>query len=128
MISADGIALNKFINAAGGPKIANSILLTFGTDPNSLISSKNVIHAMQQEKLETTGYAVYAYASIEIIAKAIENANSTDGEILAHWLHHHEVDTVLGKKSWDTSGNINDGTFKVYTWKEASNLELVASQ
>lgn len=117
LISADGIALNKFVSAVGGPRMANSVLMTFVQDPNTLVSSKTVIHNMQQQHLETTGYALYAYATVQSIAKAIESTNNTNGASLANWLHHHEVDTVLGKKSWDTNGDIINAEFKIYMWQ-----------
>ena len=106
IITADGVALNKFVQQVGGPQAASSVLMTFTDNPSDIISSRMVIHAMQTNNLETTGYALYTYAAVQVIAKAIDSANTTDGVTLANWLHQHEVDTVLGIKSWDTSGNI----------------------
>lgn len=115
IITADGIALNRFINQVGGPHTASSVLMTFGDNPANIVSSQTVINRMQANHLETTGYALYAYAAVETIAKAVEGADTTDGLLLANWLHQHEVDTVLGKKSWDTNGNINNAKFKIYS-------------
>lgn len=124
-ISADGIALQKFVQSAGGSRFAESVLMTFTTNPSSLLSSKTVIHEMQQKHLETTGYSLYAYAAVQVIAQAVEHVNNTDGKNLANWLHHHEVDTVLGKKSWDTNGDIIEANFNIYTWHGESELEIV---
>lgn len=122
LISADGITLHKFLAAVDSPDIASSILMTFATDPHGLISSRNTITNMQQQKLETTGYALYTYAAVQVIAKAIENTNNTDGTKLAAWLHQHEVDTVLGKISWDSNGDISQSEFKVYAWQKDASL------
>jgi len=126
LISGDAIALNKFVNSAGGPRAVQSIMMTFGTEPKNLVSSQAVIHAMKQHNLETTGYSLYAYAAVQVIAKAIDATNSTDGKVLANWLHHNEVETVLGKKAWDTNGDIADSTFKIYTWGGEHHNELIA--
>lgn len=115
-ITGDGIALQKFILTVDNPRIANSVLMTFTTDAQSLISGKNATHKMQQKHLETTGYALYAYATVQVIANAVEHTNQTEGTILADYLHQHVVDTVLGKQSWDTNGDIIATDFKIYTW------------
>lgn len=125
VITADGCAINKFITQAGGSHIAASVLMTFADNPSNIVSSQKVINRMQANHLETTGYALYAYAAVQIISKAIDSANTTDGETLANWLHQHEVDTVLGKKSWDTSGNINDSKFKMYTMRGDNTLSAL---
>lgn len=126
LVSADAIALNQFVSAAGGASVASSVLMTSAREPKGLISSKAVIHAMQQKHLETNSYSLYTYAAVQVLAKAIESVNNTDGAILASWLHQHEVDTVLGKKSWDTNGDIINSEFKMYAWQGKKNLEIVA--
>lgn len=125
LISADGAAINKFISTVGGAAQANSILLTFGDNPKDLISSKTIIQKMHKNHLETTGYALYAYATVQALSRAIDSANTTDNVTLANWLHQHEVDTVLGKKSWDTCGNIMSSKFNVYTINGENNLTVV---
>lgn len=123
LVTADGVALNKFINNVGSPKIAGSVLMTFADNPRKIISSQALINKMQSNNLETTGYALYAYAAVEVIAQAIDNTNTTDGRTLANWLHQHEVNTVLGKKSWATNGDIINSQFKIYTLTAENHLE-----
>ncbi len=125
LITADGIAINKFISTVGNQQLASAVLFTFPQDPNSLISSQMVINHMQQQKLETTGYALYAYASVQVLARAIDATNTTDGKTLASWLHQHQVDTILGNKSWDTSGNVIDPQFHVYALRAENKLEQI---
>ncbi|HSX19811.1 MAG TPA: branched-chain amino acid ABC transporter substrate-binding protein [Gammaproteobacteria bacterium] len=122
LITADGVALNKFSNQVGSKEAARAVLMTFGDNPSSFVSSRAVINNMQERNLETTGYALYAYAAVQVIVKAIEVTNSTEGHILANWLHQHEVDTVLGKKSWDTNGNVNNCKFRMYTMQSDNKL------
>lgn len=122
LITADAAAINKLITNVGNPKVANSILMTFADNPHSLVSSKTVISAMQKNHLETTGYALYAYATVQVIAKAIDSTNTTDSHTLANWLHHNEVETVLGKKSWATNGDINNSQFRVYALQAQNKL------
>lgn len=125
LISSDSIALKQYVTATNGHKVAGATLFTFGVDPHTLVSSKKVIHAMQRKHLETNGYALYAYAAVQVISKTIEETNSTDGKILANYLHHNEIETVLGKKSWDTNGDISDANFNIYAWNNHSELTLI---
>lgn len=125
IITADGVALNKFVQLVGGPQVASSVMMTFSDNPSNFVSSRTVINAMQENNLETTGYALYTYAAVQVIAKAIDSVNTTDGVTLANWLHQHEVDTVLGKKSWDTSGNIINTKFKMYSMRGENNLTAI---
>lgn len=122
LITADGVAINKLITSVGNQQVARSILMTFADNPNQLVSSKAVINAMHKNKLETTGYALYAYASVQVIARAIDKTNTTDGRTLANWLHHHEVETILGMKSWATNGDIINSHFKIHTLQSENNL------
>lgn len=117
LISADAIALEQFAAELNSTESANNVMLTFATDPNQLVSSRNLLQAMQENNFSTTGYALYAYASVQVIASAMQNTNKLEGKDLANWLHHHPVDTVLGKKSWDTNGDITDHEFKMYAWQ-----------
>lgn len=123
LITADGIALNKFISNVGSPKIAGSVLMTFADNPRNIISSQALINKMHSNNLETTGYALYAYAAVEVIAHAIDSTNTTDGRTLSNWLHQHEVNTVLGKKSWATNGDIINSQFKICSLIAENHLE-----
>ncbi len=125
LITADGVAINKFLQSVGGSAVARSVLMTFAENPSNLISSQTLIHAMHAQKLETTGYVLYAYAAVQVITKAIAATNTTDGRTVANWLHQHEVDTVLGKKSWDTNGNIVNAKFDIYTVTGENTLTAV---
>ncbi len=123
VITADGIALNKFISQIGSAQIASSVLMTFADNPGNMLSSQTIINRMQANHMETSGYALYAYAAVQVLAQAIDATNTTDGLTLANWLHQNEVDTVLGKKSWDTNGNVNNAKYKVYSLMAENKLK-----
>jgi branched-chain amino acid transport system substrate-binding protein len=49
--------------------------------------------------------AADGYAAAEVLQAAVEGVGSIDDQKkLADWLHGHEVDTILGKLSWDETG------------------------
>ncbi len=125
LITADGIALQKFVAATGDIKIAKSVLMTFGDDPKQMLSCQKTIQNMTKNKFESTGYALYAYAAVQTISQAFEKCNTTQGNTLAAWLHQHEVETVLGKKSWDSNGDIINSNFHIYSWSGIDKTDAI---
>jgi branched-chain amino acid transport system substrate-binding protein len=121
ILTSDGSVVSNFIKLAGGNKVTNSVLMTFGPDPKTFKINQEIVRDMRAKNLEVDGYALYAYAAIQAVAAAIEHTDTTDGEKLAHYLHHHQVNTVLGTKSWDTNGDLFDTNFYIYLWDEKGN-------
>ncbi len=117
LLAGDGCAVPQLHTATSIPKIAHEILFTFGVNPATLVATRKISSRMHEQKLDASGYALYAYAAVQIIAAALRESNSTDGKVLSAWLHNHEVETILGKKSWDTNGDSNQNDFAVYAWQ-----------
>jgi len=104
IIAPDSIATKGFIEALVSPKIAAGTIMSFQKlDPNFI--PKNIIDLN-----------IFGYAAIQVLNTALENNPSTNSRILAHWLHQNKVNTILGEKSWDTSGNIINDEFAIYIW------------
>ncbi len=107
-IASDSIATPGFIEALGSSKIATGTIMSFQKlDPADL---------KLENKIE--GQALFGYSAIQVINAAIENNTSTNGRILAHWLHQNKVNTILGEKSWDTNGDVINAEFTMYIWDE----------
>lgn len=66
--------------------------------------------------------SIFGYAAMQVILEAIKhNSNNFNSRILANWLHHNKVSTILGEKSWDTNGEIINAEFNMYIWDEKGN-------
>ncbi|HRE30794.1 MAG TPA: branched-chain amino acid ABC transporter substrate-binding protein, partial [Candidatus Berkiella sp.] len=116
IVAGDGIATTDFVTSAGGHKFTKGIYMTFGIDPRTLASAKQTVKAFQADKIEPEGYTLYSYAAIEAIAKALTQTKSLDGKQLAAWLHQNKVNTVLGEKTWDAKGDLNQSDYIIYEW------------
>lgn len=116
LVSGDGIAINEFVDAAGGQKASTAVMMTFNHAPKDLKASQKVLADMKAVHLNTEGYSLYGYAAVQAIAQAIEQTDSTEGAVLSHWLHQNRVSTVLGEKSWDTNGDIIDSDYHIFMW------------
>lgn len=128
-ISGDGIVSEDFVTAAGGNKMVEGVYMTFGSDPRKVESGKALVEKFREDGFEPEGYTLYSYATMEIIAKAIENSNTTDGEKMAQWLKGHTVDTVIGPHAWDAKGDLKQSNYVIYQWDDkGSYAEINDSQ
>jgi branched-chain amino acid transport system substrate-binding protein len=113
IIVPDSIATSGFIEALGTKKLAEGIIMSFqNLEPTIL--SKN-IHGLE----------LFGYAAVQTINTVLQNNPSKNGRILAHWLHQNKVNTILGEKSWDTSGNIINDEFSMYIWDANGQFSLI---
>lgn len=115
-ISGDGIMSEDFVVAAGGPKMVKNVYMTFGADPRALPEGKRIVDTFRKNGYEPEGYTLYSYATLQIIAKAMEAAKSTQGTELSTWLKANSVDTVMGTKAWDEKGDLKTSDFVIYFW------------
>lgn len=118
LISGDGIVSEEFVVAAGGPRFAEGVYMTFGTDPRKLSTGQAVVESFRKKGYEPEGYTLYAYASLQVLAAAMTATQSTEGEKLAQWLRNHSVDTVMGSKSWDAKGDLRVSDYVMYRWDD----------
>lgn len=115
-ISGDGIVSEDFLVAAGGAKMVENVYMTFGDDPRDFPEGKKVVASFRDNGFEPEGYTLYAYATMQIITKAIQENKSTEGEQLSHWLKNNSVDTIMGQKAWDQKGDLKQSDYVMYVW------------
>lgn len=115
-VSGDGIMSEDFVVAAGGSKIVKNVYMTFGADPRALPEGKRVVDTFRKNGYEPEGYTLYSYATLQIIAKAMEATKSTQGEQLSAWLKTNSVETIMGKKAWDEKGDLKTSDYVIYFW------------
>ncbi len=124
-ISGDGIVSEDFVASAGGPKIVTGVFMTFGTDPRNNAKSKTIIDEFRTKGFEPEGYTLYTYAALQAIADAMKQTKSTDGATIAKWLHQNKVDTVMGERSWDKKGDLNNADYVMYMWDDKGKYQQV---
>ncbi|BCU54984.1 branched-chain amino acid ABC transporter substrate-binding protein [Enterobacter kobei] len=115
--SGDCVVTEEMVTAAGGAQYTNGVLMTFGNDPRTIPAGKAVIEKFRAGGFEPEGYTLYAYASIQAIAAAYNGAGK-DNEKASEWLKSHDVETVMGAKSWDGKGDLKVSDYVVYQWDD----------
>lgn len=125
LISGDGIVSEEFVVAAGGPKHAQGVYMTFGSDPRSIPSGREVVEAFRKAGYEPEGYTLYSYATMQVIAAALKATGSENGGQLSVWLHNNAVPTVMGPKSWDAKGDLKVSDYVMYRWDDQGKYQEV---
>lgn len=113
--SGDGIVTAEF-PAIAGPS-TNGVMMTFGADPRKIPAAASAVKAFRDGGYEPEAYTLYAYTAIQVIAEAIRaNGNTKDGAKLGKYIKSHSFSTVMGKKSFDSKGDLSVSDYVIYKW------------
>jgi branched-chain amino acid transport system substrate-binding protein len=115
-LSGDGIVSEEF-PAIAGPA-TKGVLMSFGADPRKILSAADAVKKFRAAGYEPEAYTLYAYTTIQVIAEALKaNGLSKDGAKLGGYIKSHSFDTVMGKKEFDSKGDLKVSDYVVYEWK-----------
>ena len=115
MMSGDAIPDKEFVQIAG-PGAAGT-LMTFAPDARKNPNAKGVVAAFNARGIDPEAYTLYAYAAVQVLAKAMAETGSSDGKALADWLHQGKpVDTVVGPIAYDRKGDLTRPDYVIYAW------------
>jgi branched-chain amino acid transport system substrate-binding protein len=98
--------------------------MTFPSDPRRRPTAQAVVKEFADKKIDPEGYVLYAYAAVEIWAKAAEKAKTTDAKKVAEVLKAGKWDTVLGPISYDKKGDVTVSDYVFYIWHNGSYAEM----
>ena len=109
---------NKEISAIAGAA-SEGLLVTlpksFDQDPRN----QALVAAFQARKEDPSGPFVFpAYAAVQVIAEAVDQADSRDTAKVAAALRSQTFDTPTGTLAFDEKGDLKDFSFVVYQWHQ----------
>ena len=122
LVSGDALSTEEFELIAGSA--AEGVLFTFAPDARRNAEAASVVKRFRAENFEPEGYTLATYAAVQAWAQAAERANSLDLQAVIAWLHSHQFDTVLGRKGFDSKGDITGTSWVWYVWKGGKYAEL----
>ncbi|WP_421848624.1 branched-chain amino acid ABC transporter substrate-binding protein [Marinomonas sp.] len=114
-MSGDGIVSQEFVTVAGGNNYVDGVYMTFGANPTSYPAGKTVIKEFRDSGYEPEGYTLYSYTALQVVAAALSN-NNLDPVKGAEWLKSNSVNTVMGKKDFDSKGDLTVSDYVMYKW------------
>lgn len=126
-ISGDGIVTNEFAEIAG--PATDGVLMTFGADPRNIPEAKEAVDAFRAAGYEPEAYTLYSFAALQVIANALAaNDLTNDGGKLAAYLKANSFSTVMGKKEFDSKGDLKVTDYVVYKWSPAGDGKYTYKQ
>jgi branched-chain amino acid transport system substrate-binding protein len=119
----DGLAPKEFVQIAGAG--AEGTLMTFGPDARKNPNARAVVAAFNARNIDPDAYTLYGYAAVQVLAKAMAETGSTDGKVLADWLHQGQpIATVIGPLAYDKKGDITRPDYVMYEWKKGADGKI----
>ncbi len=124
LMSGDGIVSAEFVSIAGPG--AEGTLMTFSPDPRKNPEAKDVLARFAARKYDPEAYTLYAYAAVQIMKAAMEQANTTtDMKKVAATIHAGKpFKTVIGDLAYDAKGDITRPDYVVYVWKKGTDGKI----
>lgn len=127
LMSGDGIATDEFA-AIGGPGVAGT-LMTFSPDPQRRPEAAEVVKKFLAANFKPEAYTLYAYAVIQVIATAANQAKSNDPKKIAEVIRGGKpFATVLGSRAFDKKGDVTVPDYTMYTWKKVEGDKITYVQ
>ncbi len=86
---------------------------TYGTVTTNV---QGVQDKFRAQGIPADAYAYYSYAAVQVLAQAIEGAQSTDFDAVLAAMRQNQFGTVLGDVRFDDNGDSNLPGFAIYEW------------
>ncbi len=80
-------------------------------------NAPNPVAGLARYGVDAKGYTLYAYAAVELYAKAAGRAGSVDAAAVAKALREGDYSTAIGKISFDAKGDPKELHYDIYGWQ-----------
>ena len=118
LVSGDALVTEEFWKITGDT--GEGTLMTFSPDPRKNADAAPVVESFRSQNIEPEGYTLYTYGAIQAWKQAVEKVGDTEPEQVAEALRDMEFDTVLGKFSFDSKGDVTAPGYVFYVWKDGN--------
>lgn len=116
LISGDAMVTDQFWGITG--PAGEGTLMTFNPDARKMPTAAPIVAKFKAKNIDPEGYTLYTYASFQAWAQAAEKAKSVDPKKVAETLRAGTWDTVLGKLSFDSKGDVRGIDYVFYIWNK----------
>jgi branched-chain amino acid transport system substrate-binding protein len=123
LMSGDGIVSSEFVSIAGPG--ADGTLMTFSPDPRKNPNAKDAVAKFKAKNYEPEAYTLYAYAAVQILKAAAEEAKAADGKKISDVMKQGKpFKTVIGDIAYDKKGDITRPDYIMYVWKKGADGKI----
>ncbi|HVJ34560.1 MAG TPA: branched-chain amino acid ABC transporter substrate-binding protein [Terriglobia bacterium] len=111
---ADALNTSEFASIAGSA--TNGVRFTDQASAVDTAAASKVTREIRAEGYEPEGYTLASYAAVQAWAAGVTRAGTTDSLKVAAAMRSTPVETVLGKLSWDSKGDIEQMRYAWFIW------------
>jgi branched-chain amino acid transport system substrate-binding protein len=127
LMAADGITDDDFAAVAG--PAAEGTLMTYAPDPRKRPEAAAVVAKFREKNFEPHAYTLYAYAAVEIIKQAAEEAKTLDSRKVAMVMRSgRKFSTVIGNITFDLKGDVTRPDYVMYVWKKNASGKITYTE
>ncbi len=110
----DAIQTPEFWKIAG--PAAEGTIMSGVYDPRVTEEGREIADELKSRNKPVGVYGFYAYASLEVLAEAMNRAGSKDPAAITAALREEKFDTIIGPVSWDGRGELENYRFQLFQW------------
>jgi branched-chain amino acid transport system substrate-binding protein len=117
ILASDSLIAPSFWEAAG--EAGQAVTFTYSPNPLDLPAGRALVELAHRRGMELGGQAVLSYASVQVWAAAVAQANSFDTAKVAAALHSGQFATIIGEVRFDPKGDVvgPPGEWLWYQWR-----------
>ncbi len=118
LISGDALVTADYWKITGDA--GEGTLMTFSPDPRKNPNAAALVKRFRDKKIEPEGYVLYSYVAFQAWKQAVEKAGSIDTDKVAKALHSINVNSVIGKFTFDKKGDPSLPPYAFFKWSKGN--------
>ena len=122
LIAGLGLTTEDF-GLIAGPAAEGTLFLDIA-DPRGRAEAAPVVERFRASGFEPQGYTLYAYATVQVWAKAAEKAGSLEPQAMIASLQKHQFNSVVGPIDFDDKGDLAVQNLVWYVWRDGTYMPL----
>jgi len=118
----DTLLAGEFWQIAGSA--GEGSFAAFLPDPLDTPRGRIAADGLGQYGVKASGYTLYAYAAVEVVAQAAERAKSFATQDLIKTMHGGTFETAVGTLTFDEKGDVKNPNLVIYVWRGGQALRV----
>lgn len=122
-LASDGAFLSATIDESDGAS-EGIYISNFAPEPRTVVDASWVKNYQAVEYRNPDTYSINGYSALKVLAEGIRKAGTFDGNKVADALRTLQVDTPMGKISYDASGEVRDQRIFIFQVKDSAFVQV----
>lgn len=117
VIGGNALSTNELVSVSGGA--SDGVVFTSVGDARRNPAAASVIEEFKESGYDPEGFTLYTYAAVQVLAQAMEAANSIEHAAVIDAMKSGQFHTVIGDIRFDAKGDLTDAPTVLFRWQGA---------